>query len=163
MLGPGPGSPPSDCAALLPPVSHRLQFSFDGGPLLQHYRGTSLRALVVYHHLMQLTWQTHHRKRSSVHGTDGPRFPQPSCTPHALPQHPSSSASIPRRPELHARPLQHIHRSHPLPPGDRHLTQWVPLLGDGAPQVALLTVTLKRSGQELLGASVEVHAAGQGL
>ncbi|KXZ55020.1 hypothetical protein GPECTOR_3g182 [Gonium pectorale] len=43
--------------------------------------------------------------------------------------------------------------------GDRHLTPWVPLLGEGAPAVPLVVVTLRRSGEELLGASAEVREA----
>ncbi|KAG2430751.1 hypothetical protein HYH02_013590 [Chlamydomonas schloesseri] len=40
--------------------------------------------------------------------------------------------------------------------GDRHLTPWLPLLGEGAPAVPLIIVTLRRSGEELLGATAAV-------
>ncbi|GIL55624.1 hypothetical protein Vafri_11157 [Volvox africanus] len=43
--------------------------------------------------------------------------------------------------------------------GDRHLTPWVPLLGQGAPTLPLVQVTLRRSGEEVLGASAEVMEA----
>lgn len=45
--------------------------------------------------------------------------------------------------------------------GDRHLTPWVPLLGQDAPAVPLVEVTLRRSGEELLGATAEVLEAPQ--
>lgn len=43
--------------------------------------------------------------------------------------------------------------------GDRHLTPWLPVLGEGAPAVPLIVITLTRSGQEVLGASAEVREA----
>ncbi|KAG2496464.1 hypothetical protein HYH03_005291 [Edaphochlamys debaryana] len=43
--------------------------------------------------------------------------------------------------------------------GDRHLTPWVALLGEDAPTVPLVEVTLRRSGEELLGVTAEVRDA----
>ena len=56
-----------------------------------------------------------------------------------------------------------IHAQHcamcALAAGERYMTAWLTLIGKGAPEVPVLDVELRRSGDELMGVTAKVRVA----
>ena len=44
--------------------------------------------------------------------------------------------------------------------GDRHMSSWITIIGKRGPQVPVLNVELRRSGEELMGVTIKVRSQG---